>query len=312
MNTRHAGYCPYEIEELHSFGFKSDTEPTDFGEFHYHVRRHLDEPTATLLLHGVASDSRAWTPFLRAAGRSGVDLGNILMVDLPGYGESENLKDSLWIPEVGQLLIKICEQNGYRNIRLVGHSMGGFLALDMAGRFPDSITSVHVAAGSYLGILATIRRPIANIARRPTTALLWNAYWLISLTGELGSTAIRRLVAAGAEAVVLRPFVAHPKQLRSSVIQAVMDQLNPRGVVLTARNGKHYSAKDRWGRIDVPVVALVGSDDYLVTDSDLVELRKIVPHATTMSVADAGHLLPMERPYETLASLMLQAPETNQ
>ncbi len=262
-------YCPHEVRrDLETLGFVRYVRETEFGDTVFYVRRVDTSDQVTLFIHGVASVSTTWTPMLECANELKLDLGNAILVDMPGFGDSENLLDSLHIPAVGQMMIDLARTSGFRRIRLVGHSMGGFLALDMAKRFEESVTSVHVAAGSYFAILNTIKRPLRNLMVNPVSGLLWDAYWALCHMGRLGSSLVTSLVAKGLSPILAAPFVAHPRTMRKQVLDTLMLELNPRGVVLTARNGPTYNAEEMWGGIKVPVFAVFGRRDRMVTDWD--------------------------------------------
>ncbi|SBT40406.1 Pimeloyl-ACP methyl ester carboxylesterase [Micromonospora narathiwatensis] len=299
-------YSPREVNSrLQELGFREHLAQTIYGTVAFFVRRQNDDEAGSLLLHGVASDATTWTPMLQCAAELGVDLGNLVLVDLPCFGKSENRLDTMWIPEVGDMLISEMTTLGFLRVRLIGHSMGGFLALDMAARFHEHATSVHVAAGSYFAILNTIKRPIRNIFRNPGTALLWNSYWLLCLMGRTGTMMVRTAAAVLGPRVVIAPFVAKPTKLRRQIAEVMLSQLNPRGVVLTARNGPAYDAVTTWGSIRVPLVAVFGQKDRMVTRWDAEELSQVNPSARIAWVDDAGHMLIVERPAAVLRALGL-------
>ncbi|MBL7258772.1 alpha/beta fold hydrolase [Paractinoplanes lichenicola] len=299
-------YTPRDIiTELGDLGFETVLAKTPYGRVAFYVRRRNNGDAGTLLLHGVASDATTWTPILQCAAESGVELGNLVLVDLPSFGRSENRLDTMWIPEVGEMLMREMKGLGFLKVRLVGQSMGGFLALDMASRFAADVTSVHVAAGSYFAILNTIKRPIANILRNPVTALLWNGYWLLCLTGGFGSHMVRLCARVVGARAVIAPFLARPAQFRRQLAEKILTQLSPRGVVLTARNGPSYDAVETWGSITVPLIAVFGDRDRLVTKWDAQELIRANPSARIAWVADAAHMLTIERPSAVLRALGL-------
>jgi pimeloyl-ACP methyl ester carboxylesterase len=94
-----------------------------------------------LLLHGFAEDHRIWVAQADAlAGR-----WRLILPDLPGSGSSA-LLDDLSMESMGDCMRALCEQelggNGKWEAALVGHSMGGYVALSM----------VEKDAGPWLGL----------------------------------------------------------------------------------------------------------------------------------------------------------------
>lgn len=300
------GYCPKDIvRQLDLLGFESRRACTPYGAVQFYLSRPTAGRTCTLLLHGVAADATTWTPMLQCARELDIDLGNVLVVDLPGFGRSENRLDTMDIDEVCSMLMGQVAAAGFERIRLVGHSMGGFLALDIASKHPERVTSVHVAAGAYFGILNAIKAPIRSLVRTPRTAILWNSYYALCLAGLAGTVAVRAASAVVGPRCVIAPFVAKPARMRRQVVETLITQLNPRGVVLTARNGPGYNATKTWGAIKVPLTAVFGSADHLVTNKDADELKRTNNHARIETVQDAGHLMILERPATVLRALDL-------
>lgn len=300
------GYCPKDIvRQLDLLGFESRRPRTPYGAVQFYLSRRTAERTCTLLLHGVAADASTWTPMLQCARELDIDLGNTLVVDLPGFGRSENRLDTMDIDVVGNMLMDQVTAAGFERVRVVGHSMGGFLALDIASKHPERVTSVHVAAGAYFGILNTIKAPIRSLARTPRTSILWNSYYALCLAGAAGTVAVRAASAVVGPHRVIAPFVAEPSMMRRQVVQTLITQLNPRGVVLTARNGPAYDATATWGAIKVPLTAVFGSADKLVTDKDADELKRTNTDARIETVQDVGHLMILERPAAVLRALDL-------
>lgn len=303
-------YLKYGIKgDLEELGFRSTDHVTPFGSMRSYYREESPNYITTLMIHGVSADSTTWAPLITCAADSPELLGNILLIDLPGYGASENIKKSLWIPEVGTALMQIAHDLNIDKMRLFGHSMGGFLALDMASRF-NQVTSVHVAAGSYFAILNTIKQPMRNIWKNPRTAILWDTYWAISYMGKAGHTLVNALAKVGLSRQIADPFLAHPSLASKSEILEMLDQLNSAGIVRTARNGPEYDAVARWGSIQVPLVAVFGTHDPLVTEWDADLLRAVNPKSTTVHVENSSHMLIVEQPCEALHA-MLDLPRKN-
>lgn len=315
MHVRPSGrYCPFDIEtDLSRIGFTAVDTPTEFGALRLYSQRSNDLGRASLLIHGVAADSTTWSPLLRAVADSGWALGNVVLVDLPGFGASENRRQRMPIPEVGRAVLEAVSDLGFSEVDLVGHSMGGFLALDMAARWAATnpgmsvVRSVTVFAGSYFAILNTIKHPLANLKVNARTGLLWNAYATLCRTGAVGQFVVSSLTDLGLAQALSAPFVAHPLALRRQVAETLMRQLNPSGVLQTAANGPTYDAVSTWGSIRLPLRAVFASRDSMVTSWDERELLNCNPLASTSWVRDAGHMMIVERPFECLAASQLSS-----
>ncbi|MEC3975232.1 alpha/beta fold hydrolase [Amycolatopsis sp. H20-H5] len=302
--TRSDGYFPYELEPAPSrFGLVRDVDAGPFGELHFVRSERRSGDQVTLFLHGVANDWTTWTPLLTHAEQRRVALGDVILVDLPGFGRSQNTKGSLDSREVGAALLAVVTACGYSSCRLVGHSMGGFLALDMASRGDGRISSVHLVAGAYFSVIETVQSPWLSLVKIQKVAI---AYWMQSVLAGLGATGLK-LVRLSRRAhilpLALRGFLAHPWRARKSFLVSLANCMRPDSFVLAAQNGVDYDPYQQWSKIKCPIFAVFGAADRLVPPTDMVKLRSIHADAETFLVGDAAHFPHVERPHETLAGL---------
>jgi pimeloyl-ACP methyl ester carboxylesterase len=79
-----------------------------------------------LLLHGFLEDASMWDPF--------VSLNNtkIVLIDLNGHGQSQLDSDlNRSVKNMALQVIEIVETNNWLNAQIVGHSMGGYVGLEL-------------------------------------------------------------------------------------------------------------------------------------------------------------------------------------
>jgi len=68
--------------------------------------------------------------------------GSSLTVDLHGHGESPMPSDAISINSSAAEVIKLMEHTGQQKSVLIGHSMGGLVALEIAAQNPDNVAGV--------------------------------------------------------------------------------------------------------------------------------------------------------------------------
>jgi pimeloyl-ACP methyl ester carboxylesterase len=299
-------YCPFDIESDPSlFNLVTTSVETHYGSVVARVsKEHLSE-IATLYLHGVGADWSTWTPILKAEAELRMEAHDQVLIDIPGFGASENKLDVLEIADVGATILSVVSSLGYEKVRIVGHSMGGFLTLDMASRYTERVESIHLAAGPYFSILQSIQHPILSFGNSPTVAATFGAQYLIARTGDLGSALIKALYHLNLLRPFLLPYARHPFHLRNSIVKALCYEQNPRGLILTAANGDGYDADKQWGQITCPIRAVFGKQDHLVPPADMNRLLQCQPNAACTMLDNAGHLLQLEWPLEVLTALRL-------
>jgi pimeloyl-ACP methyl ester carboxylesterase len=256
-------------------------------------------PTA-VFLHGVSLDSTCWTPLLRAAGAGEVPW---LLVDIPGFGGSDPLPGPVSLDEMGDALVAVLDHVGVHHVHVVGHSMGGFLALHLAARHPDRIRTLATLNGTYITILELVNDPVGAALRHPRT---WATYQGVRLVAG-GGHAVQTAVSAGARTGLLRwgtaGLAARPSDVPDSLLEALVAGNRPQSFRYAEATGRGYDWRTTWGEVAAPVLAGYGDRDRLVTDHDARGLRSVLPRAHEVVVGGAAHLSPMERPDAWLAEL---------
>ena len=258
-----------------------------------------------MYIHGVGADWTTWTPIISAEAELHMATHDQIFINMPGFGDSENKLDVLDIADVGITFLSIASSLGYTRVRIVGHSMGGFLTLDMASRYPESIESIHLVAGPYFSILKSIQHPLLSFGTSPTVATTFGIQYLVSKTGWLGLAALKELYQFGLFRFALFPFASHPFQLKDSVVKALCCQQNPRGMILTAANGSGYNANKQWSKIRCPIWATFGDKDRMVPQADMFRFLRCQPAAKCSTLKDSSHLHHIERPLDVLRALEL-------
>ncbi|NNF53508.1 MAG: alpha/beta hydrolase [Acidimicrobiales bacterium] len=106
-------------------------------------------PSPIVLLHGTGMDSSMWAGFRSALERSGVDAENIYALDLLGHGSTPRPSRPLHIDDYVRQVRKFIIQTNVGAVQLVGHSLGGLVALAVAATHPDVVTDVVVIGVPY-------------------------------------------------------------------------------------------------------------------------------------------------------------------
>ena len=293
-------YCPFDLEDdLAAFGLVPYQFDAAYGS---QVGYRSAEPTSStvrLLLHGVGGTAVSWTPLLQEYQRMGQPIGDVVIPDLPGFGASENRRSDLWAEDVGLMLIEMVRHFGWEQIHLVGHSMGGFLALDMASQKHHEVERLTIVSGAYFSVIDTANGPLRALRTHRGTAISYLGMRALAAFGPLGSWLMRAVLALNLSKPLLSGMVAEPDRLKPKVRRALLVNLRPRAFSLAAKNGVAYSAGEAWGRIDVPTKALFGREDGLVPPVDADRLAAALPKAEIHMLEGVGHFAHIERPSAT-------------
>lgn len=101
-----------------------------------------------VLVHGLAGSSRWWRRNVRALARH----FHVYVIDLIGFGRSRG-RGRFVLSEAARRLRDWMDRVGIAAAHVVGHSMGGVIAVDLAARFPERVRRLvlaDVAAFSFL------------------------------------------------------------------------------------------------------------------------------------------------------------------
>jgi pimeloyl-ACP methyl ester carboxylesterase len=164
------------MTKAEQLGLTSHIAGTAFGRLHFVGPSQPNSREVILMLHGFGSSWAVWSPLLEAAAANNLFAGrDVMAIDLPGFGMSENVLGHLDSVTLGRELLDLTTRLGYTTVRVAGHSMGGFLTLDMAARYPSRVASIHIVSGSYFTLLGMVNHPLATTLKAPLIAFF---YWV--------------------------------------------------------------------------------------------------------------------------------------
>jgi pimeloyl-ACP methyl ester carboxylesterase len=220
------------------------------------------------------------------------DLANsftVYALDYPGHGYSD-------IPSVrydadffADSVERFLDALDLRNVTLGGVSIGGAIALILAGRRNPRVARV-VAMNPY------------DYARGRGMARSSLLGWMITVTADIpviGET-IMRLRNFIIMKAVLQGGVANPKSIPPELLKEMYEVGNRpghyRAFISLLRNAASWEvATSAYGNINVPVRLLWGDKDW-VRSSEREHDRSLLPGVQMVMVEQGGHFLPLDRP----------------
>ncbi len=91
--------------------------------------------TAIVLLHGFLENKTMWQPFLKEFSKK----NRILTIDLLGHGKTECLGYVHTMEEMAEAVKAVLSHLRLRRVVLIGHSMGGYVSLAFAEKYPEMV-----------------------------------------------------------------------------------------------------------------------------------------------------------------------------
>jgi pimeloyl-ACP methyl ester carboxylesterase len=99
-----------------------------------------------VLIHGFCEDHRVWDGFVGPLAQA----HRVLAVDLPGFGQSPLLDRPLQMAHLAEALQATLVAHGVERPLLVGHSLGGYVALAYARLYPGELAGLGLFHSSAL------------------------------------------------------------------------------------------------------------------------------------------------------------------
>jgi pimeloyl-ACP methyl ester carboxylesterase len=245
-----------------------------------------------LLIHGYAASAFTW----RYWGPRLATRGHVVALDLKGFGRAPKPADRLYGPQhQAELVHRLIEERDLRRVTMVGHSLGGGVALltalrlaEAGGRRLDRM--VIVSGAAYDQRLP----PFVRMAAYPRLSSL--------LFSALGSERVVR--------TVLARIVHDPSRVEESQVRGYADPLSSaaavRALLATARQIRPPdldAITARYRELDVPTLLIWGRGDRVVPLAIGDRLARELPDARLHVLERCGHLPPEEVPAESYALL---------
>jgi pimeloyl-ACP methyl ester carboxylesterase len=233
-----------------------------------------------LLLHGLGVDRRSW----RLQRAALVGAYRVVSVDLRGHGDSSRVAESYAIPQLAADVAALIEALALPATHVVGLSLGGMVALQLAIDRPELVRSL-VIINSGPSVRPRTLREAAQLAAR------------LVLTWTLGPAGLARPIAR-------RLFPAAGQEPLRRELEAQIAAQPRRSYRLLTHAIFTWSVEDRLGRIRCPVLVVCGDRDYTPVERKQEYVRRL-RDARLVVIEDSGHATPLDQP-EKLNDVLLQ------
>jgi pimeloyl-ACP methyl ester carboxylesterase len=188
---------------------------------------------AFVLVHGMGGRWQHWLETIPAL----AERGRVLALDLPGFGGSEPSSSRPSLDRFADIAAELARTLGIRSVVLVGHSMGGPIALRFASRHPELAKAIVLVSGAVYQFSALLGfHDVLRFARqrpRETAAIAME----IATAGLPAPPAARRLVVrlSALRRLILSPYVMEPGLLRADAASLIVDGAGAPGVFPTVQ-----------------------------------------------------------------------------
>jgi pimeloyl-ACP methyl ester carboxylesterase len=246
----------------------------------------LGEGEPVLAIHGLGGNWNMWLENLPALAQR----HRVIAVDLPGFGRSAPSADGIAIHGYSRALSRLLEELALEQTVLIGNSLGGWIAADIALRAPERVRAlVLVDAG---GVVPTPSE------RRKALAIMEGAARLAPYAPRFRSAvASRRRL----RSLALRYTFARPADLPADLVYMALPPDPDPGfsaALFAAKRSWSDAWCDRLSEIACPTLIVWGDRDSLLPLRHAREYARRIVGSRLRIISQAGHLPMLERPGE--------------
>lgn len=245
-----------------------------------------------VLLHGFAGSLHWWQNLVSLLNTR----YHVLRFDLLGHGGSSKPGGGYSMEHQAQLVDEALHQLGVRRALIVGHSMGGVVATALATR--DRALSAGVALIDSPPTSGSGKLPFT--ARLIFTPVLGQALYTAAVSNGMVSQGLQSAFA---------PHYKVPHQFVSDFWRMTYTSYDSSHSA-DAAYLDHASLYSRLTKLGLPVLAVYGTKDAIVSPRAIREDFAKIPGAKVVAIPGAGHSPMVEKPYATAAQLLPFAAQT--
>lgn len=235
-----------------------------------------------IFLHGIGGRASGWAAIQQTCAQAG-HAG--LAWDMPGYGNSPSI-EPFTFDGLADALAALMDAHGLPQAVLVGHSMGGMVALQMWARHPERVAGLVLAASSPAFGHGSGDFQQAFLAQR--LAPLEAGKSMADVADNLVPT-------------MLAPGYAGPGLAQA---KACMGSISPAAYKAALGALVQFEQRAVLPTITVPTLCLAAEHDRTASPAVVQRMAEKIPGAQTLCLNGVGHLMTFEQP-DSFANALL-------
>ena len=231
--------------------------------------------TPLVLLHGYPLDHHLWddvAPLLE-------DAFDLILPDLRGFGESTIFDSPFTMDDYASDIAGLLDQLEIQKAAIVGHSMGGYVALAFAKLYPERVSGLGLVSSQVLA-----DPPDRKEGRYKSAA-------------DVSDKGI------GGVVETMTPKFTSDERLQAFARETMERQQPAAFIGALKAMAERMDSTPLLSSLKFPVVIIHGEADALIPIDRAREVKNAVPHAHLVEVNGAGHMPMMEAKEETAKAL---------
>lgn len=227
-----------------------------------------------LLISGLNADHLFWLPVAEEL----KNFFKVITFDNRGIGQSKIFEPECTTELMAADVIDLLDDLQIETAHIVGHSLGGCIAQQIAIRYPQRVKKLvlcsTIAKANYLASLST-----KTIMKLMQTDIPRELLIKIVFTRLFGNT-----------------FLSDDTKLQVLISQALLQpaEESKRSYFYQANALLNHNVIDQLKKITCPTFVLSGEEDLLTLSHQVRAVAAAIDGAKFLNVANAGHMLPLE------------------
>jgi pimeloyl-ACP methyl ester carboxylesterase len=241
----------------------------------------LGEGRPLLFVHGLSGCWQNWLENIPHFART----HRVIAVDLPGFGASPLPREPISVGGYARFLEGVCDALSIDAAAVVGNSMGGHIASELAIASPQRVERLMLVSAA--GISAElVQRDAVMTGGRVLAAIM-------TRTAARHAALARR---PGTRRIALSFVARHPDRLSAPLAHELMQGAGKPGFLPALEAELTHRISERLPQIACPTFVLWGEDDHVIPVRDAKRFGELIRDVRVEIWADTGHLAMLERP----------------
>lgn len=234
---------------------------------------------ALILLHGFLENRSIWKDYSKALSKS----HRVISIDLPGHGETSNFGYCHTMEFMAKCVMAVLRHLKIRKFHIVGHSLGGYVAMAIAEEHPDNIRGLcmfHSTADSDSTKKKAERLKVIKVVQKNKELFV--------------------------KTVIPNLFNTEKKGFKKDITQLVKmaNSMSVQGIIAAVEGMRIRNNREIVMRFTpYPVLYLIGKKDNILPWKKLVEESQLAETSEFLVMEEVGHMGFIEAPDQCLNSI---------
>ena len=237
-----------------------------------------------MLISGLGSDSQSWLPVLDVL----AEYFKLIIFDNRGVGKTKYPKGNFQISTIAKDAVCLLKELGIEKADILGHSMGGFIAQEIAIKYPQKVNKlILISTCSILsGKNKLIFENFKRILERGNYELFIREFYKLIFTEE---------------------FLNNREKAESAVKHAINYPfpVTAEGFNLQVEAINNFNSQSKLDKIKAETIVISGIEDILITAEEIKYLADNIPNVKkTLCLENAAHSIHTEKTDVFTASVL--------